>query len=1008
MNKLRRVAAAVAAVGLAICSSAQDQQPAPVSQFKDELRLPWTRGGTDYIRDWLVAGPITCKLADDCLAGEAATAARAAVANQELQLADGNKSKWRENRTWGDVGGIGGEGSPANAVGYAFATIKRETAGKALLALGTANGARVWVNGKPVFTSDGPRPWAADGDLIDVDLQAGDNTLLIKVSADATFSARVLESGTVLARVQEIAPSLQEEAGNLRLRTDATDTRAHADPVSVEILRAGGEVVHRATGKRGERLTIDTSAWPAGAYEARFATRSALGLRFTAHLPWYKGDALAKARELAAEAAKADAGKPEGFTLQMLANMVDDRLGMKVAEATGSQWALIHSPLMEYEELLLERQGKVGRVRAHGFVRLAWRDDTDDTPQYCRAYLPGGYDPAKKWPLVLQLHGYNPANPQYWDWWSADSRHGGPNTEFAGASPGVIYIEPHGRGNTQYIAFGDADVLRCIAEARKLFRIDEDRTYLTGDSMGGWGTWNVATRHPELFAAIAPIFGGVDYHSTMAEEVARGLTPAERFINEKSSSWGMADSLVNTPVFVHHGDADAAVNVEWSRWGVRLMQRWGYDIRYREYPGKIHEALQINNGQMNIDWFLGHVRNPDPRKVRIRSGELRNAAAWWIRVRQSANPLEFMRVDAEVVDHNVIRLDTDNVLDVVLTPSGKLIDASRPVRVVWNGVAREMRVSDGGLRLTHPGYKPAALSKTPQLPGATADFFNTPFAVVVGTSSRDAAMNTLLESKARGFVGAWEEWQKFKPRMFKDTEITDAEIARYSLLLIGGADSNAVSAKLASRLPLKIAPDRVVIDGKSFAAKDPAVQMLYPHPRNAQRYVWLFTGTSAAGMQHAAPLPMRVGVWDFIIEDGRIPARGQRLAMERMNVVAGSFDHNWRLNEAYLQLGDAQSRAQGRVLARPGKAVKLPQAVLDSYAGSYEMQPGRKVVVSRSGDHLLVNAGQEELVFVPLDQTSFYGAKFNLWVTFEKDAEGKVTGFNGYQPGDGEFEAKRQ
>ena len=53
-----------------------------------------------------------------------------------------------------------------------------------------------------------------------------------------------------------------------------------------------------------------------------------------------------------------------------------------------------------------------------------------------------------------------------------------------------------------------------MAEARKLFSVDDNRVYLTGESMGGWGTWNVATRHPELFAAIAPVFGGVDYHST--------------------------------------------------------------------------------------------------------------------------------------------------------------------------------------------------------------------------------------------------------------------------------------------------------------------------------------------------------------------------------------------------------------------------------------------------------------------------------------------------------------
>jgi hypothetical protein len=87
-----------------------------------------------------------------------------------------------------------------------------------------------------------------------------------------------------------------------------------------------------------------------------------------------------------------------------------------------------------------------------------------------------------------------------------------------------------------------------------------------------------------------------------------------------------------------------------------MLQRWGYDVRYHEYPGKGHEALGgQGNGDLSLAWFLEHRRNPDPLKVRIRSAELRNASAYWASVRQAASPLEFMVVDAEVVDRNVIR-----------------------------------------------------------------------------------------------------------------------------------------------------------------------------------------------------------------------------------------------------------------------------------------------------------------------------------------------------------------
>jgi dienelactone hydrolase len=636
-------------------------------------------------------------------------------------------------------------------------------------------------------------------------------------------------------------------------------------------------------------------------------------------------------------------------------------------------------------------------------VRLAWRDEVDETPQYSRAYLPSNYDAAKKWPLVIQMHGFNPANPVYWRWWSADNRHSDTDGDFAGNQQ-VIFMEPHGRGNVQYMGFADTDILRGIAEAKRLFNVDADRVYLTGDSMGGWGTWNVSTRHPDLFAAIAPVFGGVDYHSQLSEEDLAKLLPIERFFQERQSSWSMAEGLLNTPIFVHHGDADQVVNVEWSRWGVQLLQRWGYDVRYREYPGKVHEALQANNGPMNIDWFLEHRRDPNPPHVRIRSAELRNASAYWVSVQQSGNPLDFMRVDAQIVDRNVIRLDTENVLDVVLSPAA-LVDAAKPVKVVWNGVAQDLRLRDGALRLTSPDYSPASLHKTAKLPGSTADFFLTPYAVVIGTTSKDPDMAALCKEKAQVFIDAWRDWQKFAPRVFLDTEIPDADIARYSLLLIGGADANRVTAKLAGGLPLRVSADRIRIDGTDFMTRDAAVQMIYPNPKNPERYVWIAAGSSTNGMFFADPHPLRLSDWDYVVVDGRIPARNQSASALQTNVVAGVFDYNWRFASALKFSGDAQVRAQGRQLRRPDKNLVIDPKVLDTFVGRYQIDKGPVVEVLRDGRRFFARVGSDESDAVPESETGFYIPRYNIRVFFERDEPGKVTGFTGY---DGRyFDAKK-
>ena len=117
---------------------------------------------------------------------------------------------------------------------------------------------------------------------------------------------------------------------------------------------------------------------------------------------------------------------------------------------------------------------------------------------------------------------YNPANPEYVDWWRVDTRHH-PIAE----SKGSIYIEPHGRGNAQYLGIGDRDVMRCLDEAKRRFSVDADRVYLTGESMGGHGTWAIVTRHPDVFAAAAPVFGGWDFRITSINAPVNPPAPTE-------------------------------------------------------------------------------------------------------------------------------------------------------------------------------------------------------------------------------------------------------------------------------------------------------------------------------------------------------------------------------------------------------------------------------------------------------------------------------------------------
>ena len=979
--------------------------PPAAPKLKEEMRAPWVRSQERFIRHWQVLGELPLGTAPDAFAadpfagkgGEAALKPGAAA----VEPATGPALHWRATTAWGDAVDLG-DGLKRNLVAYAATTIKRDTAGKARLSLGSDESLRAWVNGRLVVDHPGPRPLTFDEDQVEVDLNAGDNLLLVKVGQRTgawNFAARVLESGAIPPRVQEIGPSFTVDGPALVVRTDVDAARAAEAKVTVCVLGAAGRRAgDEQVAARGETVRFNTTKWPDGPYEIRCTTTQPNGLRTATHLAWYKGDALAAARELVAAAAQADVGTPAGQTVKMLGDMVLDRLGADGFAITGNPWWLIHSPLMEYAEIQQEIAGNDrARLRPHGFYRLAWRDDVDGSPQFARAYLPIGYDPARQYPLVLKLHGFNPANPVYVRWWAADVRHSFPDAEY-GNHEGVIYIEPHGRNNTQYLGLGDADVVRVVALAKQRFSVDENRVYLCGDSMGGWGTWNVGTRHPDLFAALGPIFGGVDYHSYLPEEALANLTPLGRFLADKNSSWSLADGLLNVPLFVHHGDVDQSVNVDWSRYGVRLLQRWGYNVRYFEMPGYGHEELGIFPDL--ITWFLQQRRDPSPRHVRLRSAELQYASAYWVAVKQAERPDAFMAVDAEVVGGNTVRLDTQNVRTVTLTPGPGLIDRAQPVKVVWNGVATALTAANGRIELGAPAGPQA---KNDRIAGPIGNILNTPFVIVTGTASSDPEMNALLQQKAQALFDFWQDWQKQPPRMVKDSELTDAEAARYSLVLIGGADANLVSRRLADRLPVKVATDRVEIAGHVYPATDARVQLVRPNPLNPERYVVLTAATSVNGLRHWAPRQLQGQQFDFTLTDNLVPSTGQSIDPSPLWIAGGWFDRDWGWDDTLVHAGDPAARGNALRLGAP-----LEVAALEAYPGRYEFAPGQVATIKRVERRLIGEApGSPAVELIPVGNDRFFSPEGdNMLVTFVRNAAGKVTGFKGSRNGQ-EFTTKR-
>jgi pimeloyl-ACP methyl ester carboxylesterase len=979
--------------------------------LEETMRNPWKPDRSVFLQNWLVLGSIPINSMDeidkDFLAESGGEASLMPVEGQVIKVS-GSEMKWApvKCKETVDLQKFFQGSKTEDVIAYAYTTINRKEAGKVYLTLGSDDGVKVWLNGKMVHRVVMLRALTLDEDGLVLEMNAGENRLLLKIQQGKGgwgFAVRMIENPNELNIITgTMIFSLVQ--GTSKDHTITITSQGNLDQallkqtVQMEVYTTGGNTVAVKTFHCGEQTVLNYKDWPDGVYEFRIIYRDVKGVSLYKYISWYKGDILAAARDLVNTAPGKDVRTPEASTHRMLADMVLNRLGNNLQNPDSSKLTSLHSPLMEFAEIKSNKQ-----IRAGGFVRLAYIDDIDNTPQFCRSYLPVNYDPSKKWPLVVYLHGYNGDNPEYINWWSADKRHD-PSSDKHGA----IFIEPHGRGNTQYLGIGDQDVLKCIEMAKQRFHVDDDRVYLVGSSMGGFGTWNVATRHPELFAAIAPIYGGGDYHVSISKENLAKMSSWDLFQNDKSSSTAQLESLLGMPILVSHGDQDQSVNVNLSRYLVRMLQRWDYDVRYIEVPGKGHEELGL--WDQTIPWLLQHKRNIAPRQVRVRAADLQTASAYWVKVTQKKSPYEFMVVDAEALEGNIIRLDSKNVYEVSLTPDKSLIDYDKPIKVFWNGKS----IAGNNLKLNRidlkdDEYRPLPIKKTPHIAGPISDFQNTPFLIVRGTMSADSVMNKVIRQKAETIVNSWKGVQKYEPRVKNDIDVTEADLKKYSLFLLGGPEDNKVSKLVFEKIPFQIKSKEIIFDGKSFNAGNAVLDAIYPNPYNNERYLNIIAATSGSGLSFFDPNQRNLFQYDYYIVDGKIPNFAAGAKNENIMIASGFFNENWKMDDAFLNKGDEDLRSKCAYMVMNSdlttsivSVVKPSVDRMKSFVGKYQINGGPLLKVFLADGILKVAQGPNDQFSAEMHATSdceFYVKEANVFLTFQKDDKTNDYGMIGYQNG---------
>ena len=225
-----------------------------------------------------------------------------------------------------------------------------------------------------------------------------------------------------------------------------------------------------------------------------------------------------------------------------------------------------------------------------------------------RLYVPQSYDAAAGAPLVVALHGFGGDQDYFFravkalpallekhgfifaapmglatdGWYGAPLSIPGSAPRSSGAPPPRPVRTPD--EETKYRALAEADVMNVLDLVRKEYRVDPNRIYLMGHSMGGFGTWWLGQKYADTWAAIAPMSGvlpDVDYQ---------------------------LPRLTNVPVQISIGGAETPAWVDASRALAETMKAKGMTVAYVEPAGATHGGMIEPTTPQALEFFATHVR----------------------------------------------------------------------------------------------------------------------------------------------------------------------------------------------------------------------------------------------------------------------------------------------------------------------------------------------------------------------------------------------------------------
>lgn len=568
-------------------------------------------------------------------------------------------------------------------------------------------------------------------------------------------------------------------------------------------------------------------------------------------------------------------------------------------------------------------------TKLRGVQEWAYESPVDDSGQPFQIMIPTDYDPARPAPVSVYMHGLS-----------------GNHLEHATgvvARPGGFEISVLGRARGAYYAgLAEADVLHVLDYVQAHWAIYLSRVHLGGGSMGGGATFRFGSRYPHRFASGRPTCG---------------------YASDKPLG-----NFLTFPLYATHSDDDPTVSVLLARGPMNRLRDRGGQAIFDETTGLGHAAWNYTAGnERGAAWQERQVR-PASREVRhidYTAFDGQAKRGWWAEIAEWGDAPRPARFVLRAGTDNTLHATLENVTRLRIMTAASPLDVTRAVHVSVNGLPpytipapvpasfflRDSAVPDVMRELVErPDFRP-------HTPGGPLQLYNgEPLLIVYGTNG-DAATNAAMQAAATAASkSANSNWLAdggaASPddgvphahllyghlRVRADTDITEEDVRRCHLVLIGTAAQNQLVARLASRLPVQLRDGTIACsDGFSVPAHNRALALVHYNPLAPTRLIYWVASDDARAYAAGSPVVALTAMqphgrtWvgtDLVIAD----------ATEMTLVATRSFDRHWqwvrnRENSPLLPEALRSHRAFGAAVAESVRRAAAADFALASSEG---------------------------------------------------------------------------